>query len=87
VRRSPAGHMADQTHRHDGNDGPSFQVCLNGFLVRECWTELQAVDAALGLMQSAPRSEVTILSLRTGHLVPAPELKIALGGGPGPSTS
>ncbi len=65
--------MAEQTRRPDRNHGPTFQVFLNGFLMRECWTEQQAIDVALDLKPTTPRSEISILNLRTGHKVPVPD--------------
>ena len=66
--------MVSQLRPTNQVDELPFRVLLNGFFLRECWTESEAIDQALDVKLLSPRSKIAIVNIRAGTRVELTDL-------------
>jgi hypothetical protein len=53
----------------DAPTGSAFRVCLNGFTVRDCASESDAIGSALELKRTMAGAKITVINVRAGLTV------------------
>ncbi|MDB5558688.1 MAG: hypothetical protein JWQ36_1622 [Enterovirga sp.] len=56
-------------NHQDAPTGSAFRVCLNGFTVRDCASESDAIGSAIELKKAVAGAKVTVINVRAGLTV------------------